>query len=116
MKIYRGEIWLVDLDPSTGREQAGKRPALVISNDLFNESGSELVTVLPITSRERRYRTRIALRPPEGGVRQPCWIIGEQVRTISTKRLIDCWGMVSPRTLDAAVKVVHYQIEGDQGG
>lgn len=116
MTPRRGDVWLVNLSPTVGREQAGTRPAVIISSDLFNESGAELVTVLPITSTERRYKTRIALRPPEGGVKKPCWIIGEQIRTISIRRLIECWGNVNPRTLDAVVNVIRFQIEGDEAG
>ena len=47
----RGEIWMVDLDPTRGHEQAGMRPALVVSTDIFNASPAEMVTVLPTTSR-----------------------------------------------------------------
>ena len=46
----RGEVWLVDLDPTRGREQAGKRPALVISTNEFNGSPADLVVIVPITS------------------------------------------------------------------
>jgi len=42
-KPARGEIWLVDLNPTRGHEQAGKRPALVVSVDLFNFGPAELV-------------------------------------------------------------------------
>lgn len=52
-KIARGEIWLVDLNPVRGHEQAGKRPCLIISVDLFNQGTSGLVVVLPITSKDK---------------------------------------------------------------
>ena len=56
MTPARGEVWNVDLDPVRGREQAGRRPALVISVDLFNRGPSGLVVLLPITSRYRGLR------------------------------------------------------------
>jgi mRNA-degrading endonuclease toxin of MazEF toxin-antitoxin module len=49
-------VWLVELDPVEGHEQAGRRPALVLSVDAFNASPAELVTVLPITSKVRALR------------------------------------------------------------
>jgi mRNA interferase MazF len=61
VKIARGDVWLVDLDP------IGRRPALVLSVDAFNASHAELVTLVPITSKARAVRTRIEIGPPEGG-------------------------------------------------
>ena len=52
-EITRGEIWLADLNPVRGHEQAGKRPCLVISADLFNQGASGLVVVLPVTSKDK---------------------------------------------------------------
>jgi hypothetical protein len=71
----RGEIWMVDLDPTLGHEQAGKRPALVLSVDSFNASPADLVTVLPVTSKARAIRTRIPITPPEGGLGLPSYVI-----------------------------------------
>jgi mRNA-degrading endonuclease toxin of MazEF toxin-antitoxin module len=47
----RGEVWDLDLDPITGSEQAGFRPALVMSVDLFNVGPAELVVAVPIIHR-----------------------------------------------------------------
>lgn len=52
-RLARDEIWLADLNPVKGHEQAGKRPCLIISVDLFNQGASGLVVVLPITSKEK---------------------------------------------------------------
>jgi mRNA interferase MazF len=49
----RGEIWLVNLDPVQGHEQGGKRPALVVSDDTFNQGPAGLVLVVPNTSRQK---------------------------------------------------------------
>jgi len=87
-----------------GHEQAGLRPALVLSEDLFNAAG--MVTVLPLTSKPRPYKTRVAMKPPEGGLTVPSWIIGEQVRTISTSRLGRRIGVVRPTTITAVEDVV----------
>jgi mRNA interferase MazF len=49
----RGEVWDLNLDPTKGREQAGNRPALILSVNLFNHGAAELVVVVPITRTER---------------------------------------------------------------
>ena len=49
----RGDIWLVNLNPTQGREQAGIRPGLVISVDQFNHGPADLVILLPLTSKGR---------------------------------------------------------------
>jgi mRNA interferase MazF len=102
----RGEVWLVDFDPVEGHEQAGRRPALVLSVDGFNASPAELVTVLPITSKARTLRTRIAVVPPEGGLSVPSYVIGEQTRTVSSRGLVKRFGAVSGATMVKVADVV----------
>lgn len=80
------EIWWLDLDPTQGREQAGQRPALVVSSrfHLALTSGA-LVSVLPLTTRERPtwiHRVRIEIPGKRTG-----WAITEQIRTVSATRL-----------------------------
>jgi mRNA interferase MazF len=99
-------VWLVELDPVEGHEQAGRRPALVLSVDAFNASLAELVTVLPITSKVRVLRTRIEVRPPEGGLSVVSYVIGEQTRTISSRRLVRRFGTVSSATMVKVADVV----------
>ena len=65
----RGEVWLVDLNPTRGREQAGRRPVLVVSVDTFNRGPADLVVILPITSRQKGIASHVAIDPPEGGVK-----------------------------------------------
>jgi len=100
------EVWLVTFDPTVGHEQAGRRPALVVSRDEFNSSGAELVVVVPITSKGRRLRQRIVIEPPEGGLELKSYIIGEQPRCISLLRLERRLGTVTPATLAKTAEVV----------
>jgi mRNA interferase MazF len=100
-QIVRGEIWLVDLNPVRGHEQAGKRPCLVISVDLFNQGAAGLVVVLPITSKEKNIPFHVKIDPPERGLKTPSFIKCEDVRSISVERLERSWGVVSPETLEA---------------
>ena len=97
----RGEIWLADLNPTRGREQAGQRPVLLISEDIFNKGPADLVIVLPITSTHRGVPSHVPIKPPEGGVKNPNVIMCEAVRSIAKERLLHRWGKVYLSTLVA---------------
>ena len=97
----RGEIWMIDLDPTRGHEQAGKRPALIISDDVFNGGPAGLVIVLPLTSQAKGIRTHVVVQPPEGGLRKPSYLKCEYVRSVSVERLGRRLGAVSPATMEA---------------
>ena len=101
VRVARGDIWLVDLNPVRGHEQAGKRPCLIISVDLFNQGASGLAVVLPITSKEKGIPFHVELNPPEGGLKVRSFIKCEDVRSISIERLENRWGTVSLETLAA---------------
>jgi mRNA interferase MazF len=98
----RGEVWMVSLDPTKGRDQAGKRPALVLSVDLFNHGPADLVVVLPITSKSKGIPFHVPIKPPEGGLKLESFIKCEDVRSIAKERLVQNLGAVSPKTLEAA--------------
>ena len=95
----RGEIWVVNLNPTRGHEQAGIRPALVVSADGFNRGRANLVIVVPLTSTARGVPLHVQVDPPEGGVRETSYVMCEAVRSISSDRLERAWGAVSPSTL-----------------
>lgn len=83
----RGEVWVVDLSPTRGHEQAGRRPALVVSADAFNASRAGLVFVVPFTTRPRGIPTHVEVRPPAGGLQEPSWARCEDLRSVSVERL-----------------------------
>lgn len=97
----RGDIWLVRLDPTKGREQAGMRPALVVSVDIFNHGAAELVVVIPITSKAKGIPLHVEVTPPEGGLTMTSYAKCEDVRSISTSRLVRRLGKVSAATIDS---------------
>lgn len=90
---------MADLEPITGREQGGKRPCLVLSDDLFNHGPAELIVVLPVTSRKRDIPLRIPIEPPEGGLRVSSYIMPEMIRSISARRLSRRLGPISPEKM-----------------
>lgn len=100
-KASRGEIWLVNLSPTEGREQAGTRPALIVSVDIFNHGAAELVVAIPVTSKAKGIPLHVEINPPEGGLSLKSFVKCEDVRSISTARLIKKLGKVSPTTIDA---------------
>src|SRR5262245_20735332 len=96
----RGEIWLADLDPTRGHEQAGPRPVLIVSADLFNHGPAHLVFVAPLTRTNRGVPFHVPINPPEGGVRTRSFILCDAVVSISTDRLSgQRWGVVSASSL-----------------
>lgn len=80
--IEPGHVWFVDFDPVQGREQGNDRPALVVSSRFHLDlTMSRLVTVLPLTTVERRgWVHRVHLASGNG------WVITEQIRTLSADR------------------------------
>jgi mRNA interferase MazF len=95
----RGEVWLVNWNPARGSEQAGKRPALVIQNDIGNEKAPTTI-VAAISSSVRIYPMNVQINPPESGLDHPSIIITSQILTISKERLEKRLGRLSKDRLD----------------
>lgn len=85
-RILRGEIRWADLDPVRGHEQAGHRPVLVLSHDVFNERSGTVIAVA-VTSQEPRAGFPLTLESQADGLTQRSWIKISQVRTLSTDRI-----------------------------
>jgi len=84
------------LEPVRGHEQGGARPAVIVSNDIFNQSAAELVVVVPVTTKGKPIRSFLKIEPPEGGLKQTSFVICDQVRTVSRHRLSRPIGRLSP--------------------
>jgi mRNA interferase MazF len=96
----RGEVWLVDLNPTRGHEQAGKRPGLIVSVDLFNQGPAGLVVILPITTKAKGIPFHVEINIPEGGLTQQGFIKCEDIRSIAKERLFKRVGRVSDETIE----------------
>jgi len=101
--ILRGEIRWADLDPVRGREQGGRRPVVVISHDLFNDHSGTAI-VMAITSRPQRAGFPLTLKIENGGLPKESWLKISQVRTLSSERLGEIIGRISPDDLVRAVE------------
>jgi mRNA interferase MazF len=99
-------VWLADFDPVRGHEQAGRRPALVVSTDGFNTAPIQLVAVVPLTTRDRGISSHVRIAPPDGGLVRPSVILCDQLRIMSQDRLDRRLGRVSPTTLVAVNGVI----------
>ena len=85
-RILRGDIRWADLNPVRGREQAGRRPVLVLSHDVFNERSGTVIAAA-MTSQEPRAGFPLTLESQADGLTKRSWIKISQVRTLSTERI-----------------------------
>ena len=85
-RILRGEIRWADLNPVRGREQAGQRPVLILSHDVFNERSGTVIAVA-MTSQEPRAGFPLTLESKAAGLTKPSWVKISQIRTLSVDRI-----------------------------
>jgi mRNA interferase MazF len=97
----RGDVWDTRFEPTEGREQGGTRPAVILSHNSINRGPSEMVVVVPMTTRHRPQldAIRTEVRPPEAGLSEVSYVIPDQIRAVSTRRLISRRGRVNDKTL-----------------
>ena len=85
-RILRGEIYWADLNPVRGREQAGLRPVLILSHELFNRK-SGTVIAMALTSQPQKAGFPLTFALPPGMLPKSSWVKISQIRTISVDRL-----------------------------
>jgi mRNA interferase MazF len=111
--VKRGEIWLIDFEPTLGSESSRTRPAVIVSNDGANLGAARnlhgMVTVVPLTTNtERVYAFQALLDTAVTGLNYESKAQAEQVRAVSVQRLVRCLGAVSGsqmRDVDAALRL-----------
>jgi len=84
--ILRGDIFWADLNPTIGHEQAGKRPVLILSNNIFNKHSGTVIAVA-ITSQAQRAGFPLTLELNSTKLPKKSWAKISQIRTLSIKRL-----------------------------
>lgn len=110
-RVLRGEIRWADLGQTQGREQAGRRPVLVLSHDVFNER-SGTVIVLAVTSRPQRAGFPLTMEVTAKGLPKKSWVKMGQVRTLALERIGALAAVISPEELARAVEGLN-EIVGD---
>ena len=107
--IKRGQVWYADISGVIGSEQGGKRPVLIIQNDVGNEK-SPTTIIAPITSVRSKAKipTHIWLAMATSGLSVNSMVLLEQIRTIDKSRLIHHMGEIQKgeqRLVDEAIKI-----------
>jgi mRNA interferase MazF len=100
--ILRGEIYWAELNPVRGSEQAGLRPVLILSNDLFNRR-SGTVIAMAITSQPQKAGFPLTFPLPPHKLARTSWVKISQIRTISVERLGKRMGSIDRSELDRIV-------------
>lgn len=104
--IHRGDIWLVNLDPTVGAEIKKTRPALVISNDIANQYAAT-VTVLPVTDRGNKvFPVEVEIPFKTGGLAKPSKIKCQQIRTVDKLRLVRFLGVLPDHIVHAVERAL----------
>lgn len=110
-RVLRGDVVWADLDPTRGHEQAGLRPVLVVSADVFNER-SGTVIALAITSAEPTAGFPLTLELRSARLPKRSWVKMGQVRTLSVERLGKRLARVSPEEVGRVVDGLNEIIDG----
>jgi len=84
--ILRGEIRWADLNPVRGHEQAGLRPVLILSHDIFNERSGTVIAVA-ITSQPQKAGFPLTLELKSPNLPKKSWIKISQIRTLSVEKI-----------------------------
>ena len=102
-RILRGEIRWADLNTVRGREQAGARPVLVLSHDVFNERSGTIIAV-DLTSQPQRAGFPLTLELDIRGLPKKSWVKISQIRTLSVERIGARLARAMPEILDQVVE------------
>ncbi len=110
-RVLRGDIFWADLNPTVGREQAGLRPVLILSQEVFNERSGTVIAVA-ITGQPQKAGFPLTIELTDTRLPRASWIKISQIRTLSTQRLRKRAGRVSQETLAQVVEGLNEIIGG----
>jgi mRNA interferase MazF len=102
-RILRGEIRWADLNPVRGHEQAGLRPVLILSHDVFNERSGTVIAVA-ITSQPQRAGFPLTLDLKTGDLPKQSWVKISQIRTLSVERIGKLIGRASQEEIAQVIE------------
>jgi mRNA interferase MazF len=107
-QVRRGDIFTTDFEPARGSEQGKRRPAIVIQNDIGNQYSPTTIVAAITTGNTARYPTNVAIKTPEGGLKNNSVVLLNQILTVDKSRLGQYWGRVTAETMqkvDEAIKI-----------
>jgi len=102
-RILRGEIRWADLNPVRGHEQAGLRPVLILSQDVFNERSGTVIAVA-LTSQPPRAGFPLTLELTARGLPKRSWVKISQIRTLAAERVGKRLGRASPEQIAQVIE------------
>jgi mRNA interferase MazF len=108
---HRGDVWLVDFGDPVGREQSGRRPAIIVSADPLNESRAGVVIVVPCTTTRRGLPSHIEIEPGRSGLDDVSYAKCEDVKSVSEQRLVTRLGSVVDDTLFAIARALKFLLD-----
>ena len=110
-RILRGNIVWADLNPVIGHEQAGLRPVLILSHEVFNDHSGTVIAVA-ITSQPQRAGFPLTLELKDTKLPKRAWVKISQIRTLSVKRLRKKMGVAKPEEIDLIIEGLNEIIGG----
>ncbi len=111
MSTRRGEVWLVDFGDPVGREQSGKRPAVVVSADTLNESRAGVVVVVPITTTYRGLPSHVEIDRGPSGLDEVSYAKCEDIKSVSEQRLVGRLGAVGDEVMFQAARALRFLLD-----
>lgn len=112
MLIKRGELFWVNLNPAKGSEQAGRRPVVVVQNDIGNELASTII-VAPLTTKHfsKEYPTNVSIPKGIGGLNSNSVVLLSQIRTVDKSRLEKKIGELSSLYLEKINQAIKISLD-----
>ena len=111
MRPRRGEVWLLDFGKGVGREQAGRRPAVVVSADLLNQGPSGVIVVVPLTTARRDLPSHVEIDVGESGLDDVSYAKCEDLKSVSERRLVARLGIATPDTMFAIGRTLRFLLD-----
>jgi mRNA interferase MazF len=110
-RVLRGDIFWAELNPTIGHEQAGQRPVIVLSHDVFNDRSGTVIAVA-VSSQEPRAGFPLTLEITTAKLPKRSWVRISQIRTLSVERLGKKLGRVAPEEIERIVEGLNEIIAG----
>lgn len=101
--ILRGDIRWANLNPTRGREQAGQRPVLILSNDVFNERSGTVIAVA-LTSQSQRAGFPLTLELSSSALPKRSWVKISQIRTLAVERIGERLARAAPEEITRVIE------------
>ena len=110
-RIVRGDVVWAELNPIVGHEQAGQRPVVVLSHDIFHDRSGTVIAVA-VSSQEPRAGFPLSVEITTARLPKRSWVKTGQIRTLSVERLGRKLGRITPEELERIIEGLNEIIAG----